>query len=54
MSAPLICLTAARHCFLTAFIALFDLARLLLLTLRPPAALADFRLQRMFTSDLLS
>ena len=40
MSAPLICLTAARHCFLTAFFALFDLARLLLLTVRPSAALA--------------
>ena len=40
MSAPQIFLTALRHCFLTACSALFDLARLLLLTLRPPAALA--------------
>jgi hypothetical protein len=40
MSTPLIFLTAPQHCFLTACIAFFDLGRLLLLAVRPRAALA--------------
>ena len=40
MSAPLIFLTALQHCFLTACIAFFDLGGLLLLAVRPRAALA--------------
>ena len=40
MSALLIFLTALEHCFLTAGIAFFDLGRLLLLAVRPRAALA--------------
>ena len=40
MSALLIFLTALEHCFLTACIAFFDLGRLLLLAVRPRAALA--------------
>jgi hypothetical protein len=39
-SAPLIFLTALQHCFLTACIAFFGLGRLLLLAVRPRAALA--------------
>ena len=40
MLALLIFLTALRHCFLTACVAFFDLGRLLLLMVRPRAALA--------------
>ncbi len=40
MPAPLIFLTALRDCFMTASIALFGLGRLVLLALRPRAALA--------------
>ena len=40
MSALLIFLTALRHCFLTACVAFFDLGRLLILVVRPRAALA--------------
>ena len=40
MSALLIFLTALRHCFLTACVAFLDLSRLLILAVRPRAALA--------------
>jgi hypothetical protein len=40
MPAPQIFLTALRHCFLMACIAFFDLGRLLLRAVRPPAAWA--------------
>ncbi len=40
MPAPLFFLAALRHCFLTTCIAFFDVGRLLLLALRPRAALA--------------
>ena len=40
MPAPLVFLTALRHCFLTACIAFFDLGRLLLLAVRPRVVLA--------------
>ena len=40
MSAPLMCLAALRHCFLTSCLAFLELGRLLILAARPRAALA--------------